>query len=49
MANLIKNLKDFRCNNCGIEYQSLHAYQHVVLGVVCNDCMDVDVTDSKWA
>jgi hypothetical protein len=49
MPNYAAALKDFRCSNCGIEYQSLHAYQHIVLGIVCDDCMNVDVTDSRWA
>ena len=49
MSNIIKNLKDFRCSNCGDEYQSLHAYQHSVLGIVCIDCLNAPVTDSQWA
>jgi len=49
MGNIVKNLKDHRCNNCGTIYQALHAYIHPVLGKVCIYCMDAAVTDSKWA
>ena len=51
MKNLIANLRDFKCSNCGIEYQEIHAYIHVVLGIVCNDCLhgNQNLTDSQWA
>ena len=51
MKNLIANLRDFKCSNCGIEYQQIHAYIHVVLGIVCNDCLhgNQNLTDSQWA
>ena len=47
MTNIVKNLKDFRCSNCGDEYQSLHAYVHAVLGTVCHECLNIPVTDSQ--
>ena len=49
MPNYASALKLYRCSNCGDEYQSLHAYQHSVLGIVCDDCLNVPVTESKWA
>ena len=49
MPNYVKNLKDFKCSNCGFDYQSLHAYRHSILGIVCVDCLNVELTDSKWA
>lgn len=48
MATLIK-YKNYKCSNCGFEYQGVNAYVHSVLGIVCVDCMDVDVRDSEWA
>lgn len=47
--NYAKNLKTYKCSNCGLTYQSLSAYLHAVLGIVCNECMDAEVYDSKWA
>ena len=48
MGSLIK-YNDYRCSNCGDEYQGVYAYVHSVLGIVCIDCLDVEVYDSKWA
>ena len=49
MANIVKGLKQFKCSNCGLTYQSIFGYIHPVLGIVCLECMDVDVVDSRWA
>lgn len=49
MPNYASALKDYRCSNCGDEYQSLYAYLHPVLGTVCDDCLNIPVTESEWA
>ena len=49
MPNYASALKTYRCSNCGDEYQSLSPYLHPVLWTVCVYCLDIPVTESKWA
>ena len=48
MQTLVK-YKTFTCSNCALQYQGVQPYIHIVLGVVCIDCLDAEVHDSKWA
>jgi transposase-like protein len=39
MTNLIKNLQDFTCTDCGENYQSLYAYINDNSKVSCFHCI----------
>jgi len=48
MKSIIK-WNDYKCNNCGDKYQGVYAYVHKIMGIVCVDCLNIEINDSKWA
>jgi len=44
-------MNKYRCNNCGNEYKAEKAYDHLILGIVCNSCFtgNRNLVESEWS
>ena len=44
-------MKEYRCNNCGYEYQANAPHLHAIIGIVCLSCLigNRNLIESEWS